>query len=306
MSTAAQLKTDAMSRSPQTQKALQPRVAPPANDTRTVRELPQFALTEKSRAKFDAAAARINPSRLKPLPPYASDRLRWMGGILASAWVDQHSLAGVSIGGGAAVSVAELEDFGHCIAYVREVIGASGLVVATTVALSDEDLKRRTREAQVKLCGAIPLWLEGKDGAAVSQARRTVRSVMGARAEKHLSQNTVKLLSVIDEHAGLEVWLRTLPREEGASHDDLRTLHPELVRREQLSTRERHEGREDDTRSERAWALLGPSLRRILLAGRYLTKGRADRAGAYPGFARPKVTKPRAKKVAPVQPVKPA
>lgn len=303
MNHAAQLKKDAHNqRAAQADDAVATKGAEPANDARPTREFPSFVLTDKTRAKLAAEGARINTVTLRPLPARAPERLRWMGGILVSAWADQDELARVAIGGGKPVTVTELEDFGYRLAGAFEAICGGANVTTPTPKRTDEEVRVTLRAAQVKLCDAIPLWFEGKVGEAVDRSRRKLTSVKRATANKRVTENTVKVLAVIDEHAGLEAWLRTLPLGEGDALNALRENHPDHVRRESIAAHEKAAKPGDDA-PMRAWALLGAPLRRILLAGRYLTKGRPDRKGAYAAFSQPR--RPRARKAKPVTPPSP-
>ena len=284
--------------------SLATKLSEPANDARPKHAFPAFVLTDETRAKLAAEGARIDSAALRPLPAYTIERLRWMGGVLVSAWADQDALALVAVGGGKPVSVAELHDFGHRLAYALETVcggvNIGSNVTAVTPGRTDEAVRDAMRAAQVKLCDAIPVWFEGKTGEDVARAKRKVSEVKRATANKRVAENTVKVLSVVDEHAELEAWLRTLPLGEGAALDTLRETHPDHVRRESIAAHEKTAKPGADA-SLRAWALLAAPLRRILVAGRYLTKGRPDRKGAYAAFSQPR--KPRPRKVKVVAPV---
>lgn len=65
----------------------------PANDAHAHDPLPTCALTDARRAELAAEAARVPAPKVKPLPAHLDERLRWLGGILATAWTDQADLA---------------------------------------------------------------------------------------------------------------------------------------------------------------------------------------------------------------------
>jgi hypothetical protein len=272
----------------------------PANDAHASDPLPRFILTDARRAELAAEAARLPENVVKPLPAYLDARLRWMGGLLATAWTDQRELGLVPLGGGSPVTRAELLAFGDRLAYAREsVVGRSVTTVLDLSSLSDAALRRVARDAQQTLCRALPVWFFGKDDPATRSAHAVVREVAAARAGKHVTPNTLKLLKVVDRDARIEPWLRALPRGEGDALDTLRAEHPEWVRREQLATSKTQRPAPVDDRVLRAWALLGETLGRILQAGRYLTRSRSDRPRAYRAFARPAATRTRTPKKAP-------
>jgi hypothetical protein len=273
----------------------------PANDAHAHDPLPTCALTDARRAELAAEAARVPAPKVKPLPAHLDERLRWLGGILATAWTDQADLARVPLGGESPVTRAELVTFGERIAYAREAVVGRAIASPTDLSkLSDTELRRVTRAAQKTLCHALPVWFFGKEAEAVTNARAVLREVDTAKAGKHVTSNTVKLLKVVDGDARIEPWLRGLPRGEGDALDTLRAEHPEWVRREQLAASPQSKSAPVDDRAARAWALVTETLERILQAGRYLTRARTDRARAYRGFARPAATRKRvAKKSAP-------
>jgi hypothetical protein len=273
------------------------RDATPANDADADDPLPTCTLTDARRAELAAEAARLPANTVKALPAYLDERLRWMGGLLATAWTDQADLALVPLGGGSPVTRAELVAFGERIAYARETVVGRAVTTASDLSkLSDTELRRVARAAQKTLCNALPVWFFGKEAEAVTNAREVIRAVDTAGAGKHVTSNTVKLLKVVDSDPRIEPWLRGLPRGEGDALDVLRAEHPEWVRREQLAASPQSKPDPTDDRAARAWALVTEVIERVLQAGRYLTRARTDRARAYRAFARPTPTRKRVAK----------
>lgn len=274
--------------------------AKPANDARAEDPLPQFVLTDAKRAELDAQAARVPSSEVAPLPPYVEGRLRWMGGILATAWSDQDAMGLVPLSGSSPVTRDEIADFGCRIEYARELTMGREITSPNPLAsLSDVALRNLSRGAQKTLCNALPVWFYDRPGKAAEHSRKVIREIREAELSRDVTPNTVKLLAIIDGDAGIEPWLRALPRGEGDALDTLRAEHPEWVRREQLATSKTQRPAPVDDRVLRAWALLGETLGRILQAGRYLTRSRSDRPRAYRAFARPAATRTRTPKKAP-------
>ena len=274
--------------------------AKPANDARAEDPLPQFVLTDAKRAELDAQAARVPSSEVAPLPPYVEGRLRWMGGILATAWSDQDALSLVPLSGSNPVTRDEIIEFGYRIEYARDLTIGRSLVSSNPLAsLSDAALRGVSRSAQKVLCNALPVWFYGRQGAAAEHARKVIREINEAELSRDVTPNTVKLLAIIDGDAGIEPWLRALPRGEASALNTLRAEHPEWVRREQLAARGKDTPRAVDDRALRAWALLAAPLDRILQAGRYLTHGRGERSRAYRAFPRPAPSRTHAPKAPP-------
>ncbi len=264
-----------------------------ANDARPGAALPVFALTPKLRSRIAREAAKVPADAVKPMGSYAAEQVRWAGGLLATAWADLTELAGIPIGEGAPITRDELVAYGERLEFARErVSGEAAPLDGDPARLPDGALQRSLRGAHVTLADAIPLYLCGRTDDAAEQAREVCRSVRADAAKKSVSGNGARLNLLLDSNPSLGPWLARLPKGESSAIDVLRRLHPEWVRREQIAAGRAAPAPSDDG-ADRVWALMAPTRERILTAGRYLVSGRADREGAYRGFARPTPRRPR-------------
>jgi len=264
-----------------------------ANDGRPADPLPIFVLTPELRARIAREAAKLPPGAVKPMGSYASDQIRWAGGLLATAWGDLPELVGIPIGDDAPLSRDELIVYGERLEYARETVTGAAPLDDDPKALSDDALQRALRGAHIALSNAIPLYLCGRVDEGAEQTRATCRTIRADKAKKSMSEHGARLNLLLDSTSALAPWLGRLPKGEAAAIDALRRLHPEWVRREQIASGNAPPVPSDEG-ADRAWGSLTKTRERILTAGRYLVSGRPDRDGAYRAFARPTPRKARA------------
>ncbi len=262
----------------------------------------RWVLTEESRARLRGVAIALPDSAIQCIPAYAEQRFQWMEGIAETAWTDREVIARTHLRG-ITLTHGDLDEFGFRVAFARESLDSGMIVgvqeealaqlsqakpVGDVTALSTKDLRVEMRARRNVLCDAL------KDHLPVgSAARRDVLSIRADVASSHHAKNNAALLRVFTNEPKLVAWLRSLPKNEIASLDRLKTLEGERARRAAAEA----VSREDETpidMPERAYALSKASLRDVLHVGRYLVRGVAEREGDYKGF-KPPVHAPKKK-----------